>query len=211
MDALRKTDIDKAIVTVVKKHTHQGDVDIILYGINNLSDLEQRILGYVSVCDISDNALLEKIFHLIQIWGGNSGRYFYLKKQNKFQQNQFSTYAKEYKVLVDACLKLQGPIPCPNDCKNLAAFVRKNAKIPNLGVSFISKHIRFWTFRNLKQNALPIYDSIMAKNYCNKTKTPNFKDLGQYYEKMINDPCRIKLGLGLMDYERMLFNYYTRP
>ena len=165
-------------------------------GIESDNDLEQLIIERIKSHQSGDN--LEEIFHLIQIWGGNSGRGIYVF-DNGFKWEEI---APHYKELVDACLSTKDI----NEefISNLVETVKRfNKLIKNLNVSFITKHTRYWLYRNLELNALPIYDSIMA-NYVMQ-KAINIKDLHEYWKVMIAKANQ--LGIGLVPLERQIFKY----
>lgn len=73
-----------------------------------------------------------------------------------------------------------------------------------LGVSFITKHVRFWLIRTLGNNALPIYDSIMA-NEVMRLNAVNAKHLAEYWKVMAAKAKQ--LGIGLVPLERQIFQY----
>ena len=197
MEQLPQKNIDSAIIKIVENKLGTPYRESLLRGIHDLETLEKEILQEITKCNVSDDdKVIERIFHRIQIWGGRTGRYFYVKETN----GDFSQIKETYKKLINACINISGLTI--EDCNGLAKAAIEY-KIPNIGVSFITKHIRFWTYRKLGENAYPIYDSIMAKNYYGKKAT--FTNLPKYWWKMINDPKRYN---SLMKYERQLFNSY---
>lgn len=165
-------------------------------GIASDDDLEQLIIERIKSHQSGDN--LEEIFHLIQIWGGNSGRGVYVFSKGL----NWEEIAPHYKKLVDICLSIKDI----NEefISNLFEGVKEfNKSVKNLNVAFITKHTRYWLYRNLGLNALPIYDSIMA-NYVMQ-KIIDIKDLQEYWRVMIAKANQ--LGIGLVPLERQIFKY----
>ena len=204
MDPLLQQNIDSAITKIVENKLGTPYKESLLQDIHDLATLEKKILQEITNCNVSDDEVMERIFHMIQIWGGKTGRNFYVKKTN----GNFSQIKEIYKELINVCINISGLTE--KDCKDLAKAAIEY-KIPNIGVSFITKHIRFWTYRKLGENAYPIFDSIMAKNYYGKKTSfketkASFKNLPGYWWEMIKDSKR--RNLSLMEYERKLFNIY---
>jgi len=167
----------------------------------NDDGIEAEILKKIS--EYKDNSILEEIFHLIQIWGGSSGRNIYLFKNKTGGKYHWQDIEKPYKELVDACL---GTTPEDEGYVKKLVEVAKtaNISISNLGVSFITKHIRFWLYKNFGEDALPIYDSIMAIEVMRK-KEPYITDLEEYWNVMVAKAKREKIKL--MPLERQIFLY----
>ena len=160
-------------------------------------DIENKIFGMVLSEDYEDK--LQDIFHLIQTWGGVTGRHIYIRG-NGFNWDDI---LPKYKILVNECLKVKEVNE--NTISTLCQLVREIiASIKYLGVSFITKHVRFWLYRNLGKNALPIYDSIMAKTVMNKQSVQiwNLEEywLQRYYKSL-------ELKIDLMPLERQIFKY----
>ena len=80
---------------------------------------------------------------------------------------------------------------------------KKNSLLGSgLSSSFITKHIRFWLYKKLGEDALPIYDSIMAIEVMRK-KEPYITDLEEYWTVMVSKAKRE--GIKLMPLERQIF------
>lgn len=160
-------------------------------------DIENKIFGMVLSEDYEDK--LQDIFHLIQTWGGITGRQIYIRG-NGFNWDEI---LPKYKNMVDECLKVDKVNK--DTISNLCQVVKEiNASIKYLGISFITKHVRFWLYRNLKQNALPIYDSIMAKTVMNK-QSVQIWNLEEYWLQMYYKSLELKIDL--MPLERQIFKY----
>lgn len=164
-----------------------------------LQDLEADIRnGVLRYDDTHDDVLLQDIFHKIQIWGGEHGRYIYVQGP-VFDWNDIGPC---YRRLVTACL---------DDGRTAESLARK-AKAMNvamqmqerrLGLSFITKHVHFWTSVTRGENALPIFDDIMARSL---KLRPKWEHLPIYWQGM-EDKAR-SLGISIDALERQLFNYF---
>ena len=170
--------------------------ELIFNGIESDDNLEQLIIDRIKAYNAGDD--FEEIFHLIQIWGGNSGRGIYVFGEGC----KWDEIAPHYQELVKTCLDTKDISESSID--NLVKVVREVDKsIKNLGVSFITKHTRYWLYRNLELNALPIYDSIMA-NYVMQ-KAIDIKDLQEYWTVMIAKANQLEIGL--VPLERQIFKH----
>ena len=136
---------------------------------------------------------------MIQIWGGATGRYIYIF-DGGFSWDKVS---ESYNELVDACLSVSDI--SDSSLNMLVDAVNEFDKsVAHMGVAFITKHTRFWLSRSLGNNALPIYDSIMA-NCVMRKNTVEAKHLFEYWSVMIAKAQQ--LGIGLMPLERQIFKY----
>ena len=185
----------KAMITLLTK------LDIVnedlFDGIESDDDLEQLIIDRIKSYNPGDD--LEEIFHLIQIWGGNSGRGIYVFGKGGFKWEEIASH---YQQLVDACLSTQD-INEASISKLVEVVKEFNKSVKNINVAFITKHTRYWLYRNLELNALPIYDSIMA-NYVMQ-KAIDIKDLQEYWEVMIAKANQLEIGL--VPLERQIFKH----
>lgn len=186
----------KAMITLLAK---MKIVDENLFkGIESDDDLEQFIIDRIKSYHPGDD--LEEIFHLIQIWGGNSGRGIYVFDKGGFKWKE--EIAPHYQRLVDACLSTKDINEA--SVNNLVEVVKEfNKSVKNINVAFITKHTRYWLYRNLELNALPIYDSIMAGYVMQKAI--DIKDLQEYWKVMIAKAKQ--LGIGLVPLERQIFKF----
>jgi hypothetical protein len=78
-----------------------------------------------------------------------------------------------------------------------------NRAVKFINVAFITKHTRYWLYRTLEENALPIYDSIMAGYVMQRNA--DIKDLREYWDVMLAKSKQ--LGIGLVPLERQIFKY----
>lgn len=165
--------------------------------VKSLWDLELLILELVDNCnEVPSDENLLKIFHLIEIWGGYSGRSVYLDYEDGFD---WEVIKVDYKKIVKDCLEMDRDI---NNDKSIEIVYKSmiNNKIKHIGVSFATKHIRFWTYKKLRENMLPIYDSIMAKYY--KEKSKGKSDVFEYWKWMIDN----RKDKSLARMEREIYN-----
>ena len=184
----------KAMITLLTK---MGKVNASLLKDMNDDDLEQLIIDRIKSYNPGDD--LEEIFHLIQIWGGNSGRGIYVFDKGGFKWEEITSH---YQRLVDACLSTHDINEA--SISNLVEIVKEfNKSVKNINVAFITKHTRYWLYRNLELNALPIYDSIMA-NYVMQ-KAIDIKDLQEYWKVMIAKANQLEIGL--VPLERQIFKF----
>lgn len=165
-------------------------------GIKKDDDLEEHIIRQIKSYKPGDN--LEEIFHLIQIWGGNSGRGIYLFGDGF----NWEKLKPRYQDLVDACLSMRDITEETLDAL-VEAVSEFNRAVKFINVAFITKHTRYWLYRTLEENALPIYDSIMAGYVMQRNA--DIKDLREYWDVMLAKSKQ--LGIGLVPLERQIFKY----
>lgn len=185
----------KAMITLL---TSRGLVSEGLFdGFVNDDDIEKaaldRILSY------SEGESLEDIFHLIQIWGGRAGRGIYIMDK-EYSWMKIESF---YKSLVDTCLDVSEIDEI--SIERMVKAVRDIDKsVKHFGIAFITKHTRFWLYRTLGRNALPIYDSIMANTVMRKPAVEG-KHLGEFWRVMHKKS--LQLNIDLMPLERQIFKY----
>lgn len=165
-------------------------------GIKKDDDLEEHIIRQIKSYKPGDN--LEEIFHLIQIWGGNSGRGIYLFGDGF----NWEKLKPRYQDLVDACLSMRDITEETLDAL-VEAVSEFNRAVKFINVAFITQHTRYWLYRTLEENALPIYDSIMAGYVMQRNA--DIKDLREYWDVMLAKSKQ--LGIGLVPLERQIFKY----
>ena len=157
--------------------------------------IEKHILEQVKAFDFHDDPL--NLFHLIQGWGGISGRMLYLHRD---EWNPDKIRAA-YKDLIDTCRCVE---KITEDQINslIDAIVLFDRRIRYMGVAFITKHTRFWLSRGLGDDALPIFDSVMAKEVMGQN-SPDMKSIKEYWMVMKSKADR--LGISLRALERQIF------
>jgi hypothetical protein len=154
------------------------------------------IREYVKNSD--DNKLIE-IFHFIQFWGGITGRNIYVK--NGGFENNFSLDA--YKAIVEIAININ-PETCKDDLKKVEVLSKQ---IKNIGISFTTKHLSFWSrFTNKYNFILPVLDSTLSLNLLYKCN-PSWKDYRQYVEQMQIEASKKNTTVTIL--ERQVYNYFN--
>ena len=174
----------KAMVTLLSSGKHDRPIFINPWPAHIKSDdgVEAEIIRLIKEYLKGDAP--QPIFHLIQVWGGISGRNIYVMGDG-FNWEQIKG---PYQELVDACLSIKDN----SDASMLimADAVRKfHSKRLRLGIAFITKHTRFWLEKVLEDAAFPIYDSIMAINVMHLSG-PTQRSLPIYWKAMRNEASR---------------------
>ena len=206
---------------------------LIKYGIknpigefNSLDEIEKYLFkttsSFSKVEEISDSALTN-IFHTIQVWGGKGGRLVYNnpKMKQPILGGRFNDNfdIKTYRKLVQRCLSLEKD---GDWVQKLSEWTFESHKsyckkkdlqggINNFNVSFSSKHVRFWLYKKLGDQCLPIFDDRLRKNF-NEIKGNNLKNtlpkhLEFYWKQMIEKSKKENISLNKL--ERILFNYWS--
>jgi len=118
-----------------------------------------------------DDANLLQTFDLIHAWGGKMGRSPYVKRdeQGRSSRDKFSDWINLYKQGIQLAQK-----------KDPQAALSEFCKIPQIGVSFGSKHLRFW-------GGYPILDTRMWLLLGHDSKIPydvyieEINDIGNHW------------------------------
>ena len=85
--------------------------------------------------------------------------------------------------MVNGCLQIHDITQ--NSLENVKEQIHFfNVNVHNIGLSFITKHVYFWLHRNLGGNALPIYDSVLARGIMEQPVVREI-DLIPYWQAMI--------------------------
>ena len=79
--------------------------------------------------------------------------------------------------------------------------------VEQMGVSFITKHTRYWLYKAVGYDALPIYDSIMARFVMQK-KSATMIHLPEYWTAMMKKAKECEIGL--MQLERQIFKFASQ-
>ncbi len=147
----------------------------------------------------------DKIFDLIQLWGGVAARQFYI--------NGFNIDVKKYSHFVSTIISTE----------SIDEVVQATQLLINdtsrFNIAFATKHVSIWQrFSRNSRLILPIYDSIMALNIMGRyTKNKyngkvtgfvsnDYKNLKKYWLEMkfISE----KLNVPINNIERQLFNFF---
>lgn len=183
----------KSMITLLSNR-NLVDKNIFL-NLKNDDDLEHLIFNKIESYKDGDD--LEQIFHLIQTWGGSTGRGIYIHG-NKFDWN---TIEKHYKCLVNDCISITSINEYAiNKIFNSVESLYYSVK--HMGVAFITKHTRYWMYKSVKYDALPIYDSIMAK-FIMKKNSAEINQLKIYWNTMYE--ISKEKDINLMSLERQIF------
>ena len=182
--------------------------------IKEIRSLEERINKKVKKYELTRNAnQLEEIFHLIHLWGGNTGRNIYVMGGGFNKNIKISSYKK----LIDTAIDFSGIDELVNQ---ISIFKTKSS---NICTPFITKHTRFFSQRNKLLPFLPIYDSLLSEGLMQKwsNKYKKYKKLnipnspakksGQdelsfYWMNMVELSNELKMSLNKL--ERILFNHF---
>lgn len=175
-----------------------------LNGINNMAELENCI--YDLIDHYHEDDPLERIFHLIQIWGGNTGRGIYIRQHFVWQEiepiyRHFVDVIRSFETIDDNTL---------NNAfiaQNVFYNTLRNNHYKGMGVAFITKHLRFWMHQNLPNSMLPIYDSTFSENVMLRGRTAKTRDLLPFWRAMIAKAEEEHVSLTAL--ERQLFNYFN--
>lgn len=191
----------KSVKSMVTLLTRKGIVcEKIFDSIKNDDELEQTILLKIKNYKIVDD--LELIFHLIQIWGGSTGRGIYVLGDG-FDWNKIKHH---YQNLVSRCIEVAS-MDEQAMCFVVDAVRQFDHSVEQMGVSFITKHTRYWLYKAVGYDALPIYDSIMARFVMQK-KSATMIHLPEYWTAMMKKAKECEIGL--MQLERQIFKFASQ-
>ncbi len=174
-----------------------------LNGIHNMTELEEHIFELIDNYP-ENHASKERIFHLIEIWGGIMGRGFYCKQPFNWNDIEplYNGLANDFLAINDLD---------NNTLENAANAIRifynalHNVGYHGMGIAFITKHSRFWMHKNMPNSMLPIYDSTFATNVMEQTTT-QFRHLLPFWIGMVAKAEQEHVSLSSL--ERQLFNYF---
>lgn len=185
----------KAMITLLTKRDIVSNS--LFEGLANDDDIEKAALDRIMTYRDGDS--LQEIFHLIQIWGGRAGRGLYVMNGTF----DWKSIESSYKSLVNSCLNTSNI-----DDDSIKSLVQEvlaiDMNIKNFGIAFITKHTRFWLYRTLGVNALPIYDSVMANTVMQKHAVES-KHLEEYWKVMVAKSLNSSINLTAL--ERQIFKY----
>ena len=146
----------------------------------------------------SDDKLLA-IFHHIHFWGGITGRNIYIR--NGGFENNFNI--DTYKKIVEKTIHLKQQT-LNEDLKQIADWFMS---IPQLGVAFGTKHLRFWSINaNENKIELPVLDSILTIRLLYKCN-PTWKDYRSYVKQMQEEAKKRSVSVTAL--ERALYNEFN--
>lgn len=188
----------KSMITLLSKRVDiSNELKELFDGFKKDDDVEDVVLKRIENYNIGDD--LQEIFHLIQVWGGMAGRGIYIFNGGF----NWSKIREPYEELINCCLDVKD-IELESLNRIIYAIDKFCKSVSNMNIAFITKHTRFWLRKTLKDNALPIYDRIMAVWVMRKSE-PQIKDLAEYWNVMISKAK--SLSIGLVPLERHIFKY----
>ena len=139
-------------------------------------------------CEIFEIALA------ITAWGGASGFRQSLGTKGFLNPSNFSSIAQHYINLANSIVLFNEQY----DEKNFNEIHSSANRLFGLGVSFGTKHMKFWSDDNL-----PVWDNRIAINYFNCM--PNWENYNEYLDYMQKQSEIYKIQIGQL--ERLMFNY----
>lgn len=158
----------------------------------NLVDLiESKINEHPSIEDFSDGQLM-LIFDLIQGWGGKTGRNIYVQPKNNPTRLSHSQLPTTYRKAIGHCIS-----------GDYQSALKEITSIPNLGESFATKHIFFWSEFGPSRKALPIYDTRIKTLLFLKSTAAATYDV---FVKTLNEKAK-ELSMAPALVERALFSF----
>lgn len=201
-DSTRLTTSVQAMLTNLKNREFSETVKV-FDGVDGKT-LPQKMQSFEKIignwikeyCESPSDKMAESIFHLIQLWGGRAGRNVYV--QNGGFKNNFHSGA--YKKLIEVALKPFDDMACNVRHAELAT---KNIK--NFGISFATKHLRFWNLFGAENGRFPIYDKRMA-NGCFGRQDADWR----YYCTYISclESVAREQSVTINDIERYCFSFF---
>jgi hypothetical protein len=153
--------------------------------VDNVKDkIKNEIKKYINTKKYEN---LLNAFTYIQVWGGSSARFYTPSIINDFQQHQ-----NKYKSAVNKILK--------DEISEAYIYLNKEGKIKGLGLSFIPKHICFWSGKGNRIEGAPMLDSVISKILYNENVSKIDYDLFiadcNEFSKSINmKPAEIEIAL----------------
>lgn len=155
--------------------------------------------------DITDKDKIElfEAFIAIQLWGGSEGRHVIV---NNFEnENMDKKWIEIYFDPYSSIIK---------KLKTIETFKLENindeyVKFLNFKISFISKHLHFWSIQEKIQNKLPIYDSMVYDILyaANSKQGQRNEHYDKYCDSLNKLSEELKCGLSNMDIEKAIFSY----
>ena len=180
------------------EHARKGGlVDTALKNANiktnkNLVDLiESKIKTYPQIEKFEDDELM-LIFDLIQAWGGKTGRNIYVKPKGSPTRTSYAKLAATYRNAMSCCT-----------AGDFQSALVKITSIPNIGESFATKHIFFWSEFGPRRKALPIYDTRIKTLLFFKATSAS--DYNSYVEVLNRKANELSMTSALV--ERALFAF----
>ncbi len=158
----------------------------------NLVDLiDSKIKEHQSIDNFKDDELMV-IFDLIQGWGGKTGRNIYVQPKDYPTRKSYPKLSETYRKAMSYCI-----------LGDYISALKEITSIPNLGESFATKHIFFWSEFGPSRKALPIYDTrIKTLLFLESTAAATY----DIYVKSLNEKAN-ELSMAPALVERALFSF----
>jgi hypothetical protein len=153
--------------------------------------IKSKIQAQQSIDKFENNELMV-IFDLIQGWGGKSCRNIYLIPKHNPTRISLLILPSIYKNAIIYCVT-----------GDYQSALKELTSIPNLGESFATKHIFFWSEFGPSQKGLPIYDTRIKTLLFLKSSKASSYDI---YVNALNDKAR-ELSMTPSLIERALFSF----
>ncbi len=179
----------------------------------SLEMLEEVIRGWVDRgCANLTDGCLQQVFHLVQIWGGEHGRYIYVQGP----AFDWEAICPHYRRLVEAVLQwgagrevdeVQVAGLNVEAMSDAAKAFNEAMKVQGrrLGISFITKHVHFWSCAVCHDREVPIFDRFLAQGL---GVALTWRNLAPYWRDMYRKADAE--GLRVSALERELFICFRR-
>jgi hypothetical protein len=181
LDHARKGGLIDAILKHADIQTNKNLVDLI----------DSKIKEHQSIDNFKDDELMV-IFDLIQGWGGKSGRNIYVQPKDNPTRKSHPQLSKTYRKAIGYCIS-----------GDYQLALKEVTSIPNIGESFATKHIFFWSEFGPCCKAIPIYDTrIKTLLFLKSTSSATYDD----YVKTLDEKAK-ELSMTSALVERALFAF----
>jgi hypothetical protein len=189
---------DNPLIDSIKiglNHARKGGlIDAVLKGGNintnkNLVDIiDFKIKEHQSIDGFKDDELM-LIFDLIQGWGGKTGRNIYVQPKDNPTRKSYGKISSTYRKAMGYCIS-----------GDYQSALKEITSIPNLGESFATKHIFFWSEFGPSRKALPIYDTriktlLFLKSTAAATYDIYVKSLNEKSKEILMSPVLVERAL----------------
>ena len=167
----------------------------------DLTEAEKKIAKLIDEYILKrKDETLTSIFHYIHFWGGITGRNIYNK--NGGFNNNFNL--ETYKKIVEKIIVLKKDTLYTE----LKIIEKLFTSIPELGISFSTKHLKFWSlYANQDNIQLPVLDSVLTIRLLHKC-TPTWKDYNNYLKHMNEESLKKDTTISIL--ERQLYNHFNQ-
>ncbi|MCB1207635.1 MAG: hypothetical protein KDN18_25510 [Verrucomicrobiae bacterium] len=156
-----------------------------------LSALERLIGDEIASSQVNaEEQALSRIFHLIQLWGGKSGRNIYVMGGGYAENYNVSAYRSMIQVAISG-----RPVP---DAVSAAG------QISHFGISFATKHLRYWSLF-AGDGSFAIYDKLMARG-CMGHNQPSWSHYDRYLQELAVAASALETTVNQL--ERSCFGFF---